>query len=132
MEPLKADQLRATWRQIEGVKDRLNNLSPTAKQHIQTIYRDGRDGISLKIESKRRWFIARGLLAIGEHYEEETEPWMFTCITFHTGDHVTPIPVQLARLDLLGSDNYYRLCMDVVTDELYPIFDENRTYWQRS
>jgi len=132
MQPLPADKMIATWRQIQSCKDRLNELTPTAKEHVQQIYRDGKNGISLQVESKRRWYIARGLLAIAEKFGEETEPWMFTIINYLTGDTTTPVATQLARLDLMGSSNFFMVCMDFTCDEIYPIFGENGTHWQRA
>ena len=127
-----SDQIKAHWRQIDGVKTRLDNLPPEAKTLVQALYRDAKETISLKVESKRRWFIARGILCLAEHFGNELEPWHFTCVGFLTGDYKTPVTKQFAKLDLLGSDNFYRLCTDVMVGDLYPIFTETGVYWQRS
>ena len=132
MQPLPSDQLRATWDQVNGVRTRLTALTGPAREHVETLYRSGHAGMSLKVESKRRWYIARGVLAIAEKFDTDLEPWAFTCVGFLTGDTTTPAGTQIAGLDLIGSSNFYTLCVDVAVGDLYPVFlADGNVVWQR-
>lgn len=132
MEPLPSDQQRATFGQIDGVRRRLRQLTGPAREHVETLYRAGHQGMSLKIESRRRWFIARGVLAIAEKFGDETEPWMFTVVTYYTGDHTTPAATQIARLGLVDAGNFYQSCVDFMVGDLYPVFQaDGNVVWQR-